>query len=84
MLNLTCRISFFVPVIVGMQTIAPMGQASGYAPAATGGWGFDVTGADFAKKPGNDFFRYANGGWHDHAVIPADRSSIGPSTVLSR
>jgi putative endopeptidase len=81
MLNLTCRIAIFF--IVGVQSIASMGQTSGYASAATGGWGFDATGADFAKKPGNDFFRYANGGWHDRALIPADRSSIGPSTVLS-
>src|SRR5258708_24870325 len=60
-----------------------MGLALDYPPAATGGWGFDFTGANFAKKPGDDFFGYANGGWYDPAVIPADRSSIGPSILLS-
>src|SRR5258706_110439 len=60
-----------------------MGLALDYPPAATGGWGFDFTGANFAKKPGDDFFGYANGSWYDRAVIPADRSSIGPSVLLS-
>ena len=26
-----------------------------------GRWGFDIAGADFAVRPGDDFFRYANG-----------------------
>jgi putative endopeptidase len=26
-----------------------------------------------AKKPGDDFFRYANGAWLDHVQIPADK-----------
>jgi putative endopeptidase len=83
MLNLTCRIVAVILVIFGAQNIAPMGLASDYTAATTGGWGFDFTGADFTKKPGDDFFRYANGGWYDRAVIPADRSSIGPSIGLS-
>jgi len=32
---------------------------------------------DRSVKPGDDFFRYANGKWYDQAVIPAERSSIG-------
>jgi putative endopeptidase len=83
MLNLTCRIAAVFLVIFGAQSIAPIGLASDYLPAATAGWGFDFAGANFAKKPGDDFFRYANGGWYDHVVIPADRSSIGPSVLLS-
>jgi putative endopeptidase len=83
MLNLTCRIAAVFLVIFGAQSIAPIGLASDYLPAATAGWRFDFAGANFAKKPGDDFFRYANGGWYDHVVIPADRSSIGPSVLLS-
>src|SRR5258707_15266628 len=82
MLNLTCRIAAVILVIFASQSIAPMGLALEYPPTATGGWGFDFTGANFAKKPGDDFFRYANGGWYDRAVIPADRSSIRPSILL--
>jgi hypothetical protein len=84
MLNLTCRIAAVFLIIFGAQSIAPMGLALDYPPDATGGWGFDFAGANFAKKPGNDFFRYANGGWYDHVVIPADRSSIGPSVLAVR
>ncbi|MBI3676007.1 MAG: M13 family metallopeptidase [Proteobacteria bacterium] len=38
-----------------------------------GKWGFDLAGADFKAKPGDDFFRYANGTWLDHTQIPADK-----------
>jgi len=79
---MTCRIAAVFLIIFGAQSIAPMGLALDYPPDATGGWGFDFAGANFAKKPGDDFFGYANGGWYDSAVIPADRSSIGPSILL--
>src|SRR5260370_22952509 len=82
MLNLPCRIAAVILVIFASQSIAPMGLALDYPPAATGGWGFDFTGANFAKKPGDDFFRYANGGWYNPAEIPADPRSIGPSILL--
>ncbi len=32
---------------------------------------------DTSVRPGDDFFRYANGRWIDNTEIPADRSSIG-------
>lgn len=35
--------------------------------------GFDKDGADLATKPGDDFFRYANGTWLAHAQIPGDK-----------
>ena len=38
-----------------------------------GAWGFDSAGADLAAKPGDDFFRYANGAWLDKVQIPADK-----------
>ena len=40
-----------------------------------GAWGFDTAGADFSTRPGDDFFRYANGAWLDRATIPADKSA---------
>src|SRR5689334_16020174 len=39
-----------------------------------GAWGFDSAGADITTKPGDDFFRYANGTWLDHTMIPSDKS----------
>lgn len=38
-----------------------------------GAWGFDSPGADLKTKPGDDFFRYANGTWIDRVQIPADK-----------
>jgi putative endopeptidase len=38
-----------------------------------GAWGFDTEGADMKTKPGDDFFRYANGAWLDRVQIPADK-----------
>ncbi|MFW2350615.1 M13 family metallopeptidase [Qipengyuania sp.] len=32
---------------------------------------------DTSVKPGDDFFRFANGGWFDKTDIPADRSNVG-------
>jgi len=41
-----------------------------------GTWGFDRAGADTATKPGDDFFRYANGTWLDHTPIPPDKPAV--------
>ena len=41
-----------------------------------GSWGFDQAGADMAGKPGDNFFRYANGTWLDHTPIPADKPAV--------
>ena len=51
------------------QTPAPAGKP------AIGSWGFDLAGMDKSVRPGDDFFRYANGAWFDKAVIPSDRTS---------
>ncbi len=41
-----------------------------------GDWGFDTAGIDHATKPGDDFFRYANGAWLDAHQIPADKPAV--------
>ena len=48
-----------------------------------GPWGFDLTGADFEARPGEDFFRYANGAWFDRAGIAPDRDTNSVDTQLS-
>jgi putative endopeptidase len=50
----------------------PMSPPSGSTPG-----GIDLAGIDRSVKPGDDFFRYANGDWLKTAQIPADRSSTG-------
>lgn len=53
-------------------------HAADPAPAKPmyGTWGFDRAGADTATKPGDDFFRYANGTWLDHTPIPPDKPAV--------
>jgi putative endopeptidase len=41
-----------------------------------GSWGFDMAGADKTTKPGDDFFRYANGAWVARMPIPADKPAV--------
>ena len=38
-----------------------------------GAWGFDLAGMDPATRPGDDFFRFANGTWIDKTQIPPDK-----------
>jgi putative endopeptidase len=57
-------------VAVGVRADAP--SAPGPRPIY-GTWGYDGAGADPATKPGDDFFRYANGTWLDKTAIPGDK-----------
>ena len=41
-----------------------------------GAWGLDTAGMDKTVKPGDDFFRYANGTWLDSHAIPADKPAV--------
>jgi putative endopeptidase len=54
------------------------GRALSAEPAALkyGSWGFDLTAQDLKTKPGDDFFRYANGAWLDRTAIPGDKPGI--------
>ncbi len=48
------------------------------APAPTiGEFGVDLTNRDPAVKPGDDFFRFANGAWLKTFQMPADKSRFG-------
>jgi predicted metalloendopeptidase len=61
---------------------APAPQPS--RPAASPpGHGVDAAGMDRRLRPGDDFFRYANGNWLATAVIPADRPSYGVGAMLT-
>ncbi len=57
-------------------------QAPATGKATLGNWGFELSGMDRTVKPGDDFYRYANGAWYDTAVIPADRTGTGPFVDL--
>ncbi|MBX3480878.1 MAG: peptidase M13 [Caulobacter sp.] len=62
--------------------------AGGAAPVSLesphyGTWGLDLSGFDTSVKPGDDFFRYANGAWVDRTEIPSDRTRFGNFDALS-
>ena len=48
-----------------------------------GVWGFDTDGADLKTKPGDDFFRYANGAWLDRVQIPPDKPGYSLRLAMS-
>ena len=48
-----------------------------------GTWGVDLTGRDLTVKPGDDFWKHANGSWDKRTEIAPDRTSIGGFTVLA-
>jgi len=45
--------------------------------------GIDIKGMDRSVNPGDDFFRYANGGWYKSTEIPADKTSLGTFDVIA-
>lgn len=42
-----------------------------------------LTGIDASKKPGDDFFTYANGIWYDTARIPPSQTGVGSYSFLN-
>ena len=72
--------------IVPLTSAAPPAEktegASDAAPQF-GKWGFDSKGADLKTKPGDDFFRYANGAWLDRVKIPADKPGYSLRLLMS-
>lgn len=61
---------------------APTETAAAPAPEL-GAFGIDLSSQDTSVRPGDDFFRYANGLWLDSFELPADRSDYGSFSVLS-
>jgi len=45
--------------------------------------GVDVEGMDEHVKPGDDFYRYANGAWLARTEIPADRATWGTGAMVA-
>jgi putative endopeptidase len=63
-----------IALAVGLLAAAPA-VAQSPTTLKYGAWGIDLAGRDEGVKPGDNFFRYANGAWLDRTVIPADKSA---------
>ena len=61
----------------------PPAEATPPPAAAIGAWGFDLDGMDRTVKPGDDFFKFANGTWIASNTIPPDLSRWGAFTRLA-
>jgi putative endopeptidase len=69
-----------LPLAVLALACAPAATVPQPAPAAAPKAPADSTiapGLDLSVAPGDDFFRYANGGWYARTEIPADRAVAG-------
>ena len=69
------RILAVVCVSAWIAGAAHAGDTASTSPKY-GRWGFDAAGADMTGKPGDNFFRYANGTWLDRTPIPSDKPAV--------
>src|ERR1700760_5058302 len=47
-------------------------------------WGVSLSYVDKSVRPGDDFFRHANGGWLKNATIPPDRQVAGVNLEIDK
>ncbi|MCP1231082.1 M13 family metallopeptidase [Acetobacter indonesiensis] len=89
--KLSRRLALLLSAGIGLGSVAVTAHAEDAAqtttpavqPASFGAWGVDLAGRDTAEKPGNNFFKYANGTYLDHLTIPSDMTSYGPFNALA-
>src|SRR5438105_15261030 len=72
-------------LLLALCSVAPLAYAAEAPPAKLkyGSWGFDLSGADMSTKPGDDFFRYANGTWLDKTQIPPDKPAYSMRIIMT-
>ncbi|HEU4698260.1 MAG TPA: M13 family metallopeptidase N-terminal domain-containing protein, partial [Gemmatimonadales bacterium] len=75
------RLSLALALLAAAPLAAPL-AAQQAAPAAAPA-GLDTAGMDRSVRPGDDFYRYANGRWLGRTEIPADRSAWGAFNVAA-
>jgi putative endopeptidase len=74
------------PVVTTPPNTAPTATATAAATAtatSAEAAGIDTAGIDPSVKPGDDFFKYANGAWLKSTEIPADRGSWGTGAIIA-
>ncbi len=68
----------------GAQATDQPAKAGGTGKPELGTWGIDLSNMDKTVKPGDDFYRYVNGGWLAENHIPEDRGSWGSFAELQQ
>ena len=77
--------SFFSLLSLLVLSLAPLASSADPPPTKLkyGTWGFDLAGMDAKTKPGDDFFRYANGTWLDKTQIPGDKPAYSLRVIMT-
>ncbi len=82
LLIITAGVTLAATFIITACMSTPDSGVPSSKPALNGG-GIDLAGMDPSTKPGDDFFRYANGTWFKNTEIPPDRASYGLDAKLA-
>src|SRR5687768_8196935 len=77
-LALVCALALCGPGLLAAQVATSVGSPAA-GPVAAGSLRAQM---DPAIDPGEDFFRYATGGWQDRTAIPADEAAYGVTQEL--
>lgn len=72
-----------LPALALSAVLAQAATSVDLSPERLGSWGFDALGEDPGVRPGDDFFRFANGHWLERTVIPPDKASYGSFAALA-
>ncbi len=80
-------VALCVPVAAVAKPTKPTAKSTMVKPASgkpqLGSWGVDLTGRDMTIKPGDDFWKHANGTWDKRTEIAPDRTSVGGFVTLA-
>src|SRR5215831_6717011 len=77
------RICFLCIVGVGLSLACGSKNDRATPAAAPASHGIDLDGMDRSVKPGDDFYKYANGTWLARTEIPADRATWGTGAMVA-
>jgi len=71
-------------IVMGLALACAATAAGAAGVAVFGPWGVSLGYVDASVRPGDDFFRYTNGGWLKTAIVPPDRSVAGVNLELDK
>ena len=77
-----CAAGTLVAAAAWVEAASGPRAAAAHPPASIRPWGIDLGARDLSVRPGDDFYRYADGHWLDSNQIPPDRTRWGSFAEL--